>query len=40
MYYWARSDLINTPSSSPGRIGQPAWLTDKNLGIIRILYKS
>uniref|UniRef100_A0A2H8TLZ9 Protein cappuccino n=1 Tax=Melanaphis sacchari TaxID=742174 RepID=A0A2H8TLZ9_9HEMI len=32
MYYWARSELINTPSSSPGRIGQPTWLKDKNLG--------
>lgn len=41
MYYWARSQLINSPSSSPGRIGQPTWLTDKSLGmIIFMLYTS
>lgn len=35
MYYWARSELINSSpsSSSPGRIGQPTWLTDKSSGI-------
>ncbi|XP_050541260.1 protein cappuccino-like [Daktulosphaira vitifoliae] len=34
MYYWARSELINSPTQSPGRINQQTWLTDKNTGDI------